>query len=255
MIYSHLEAVQLILSAMDSDEVNSISDTVESNQVSLLLKSVYYDIATEIGLPEHEDIFQLNASVDSTKPNVMYTPNNVVKVRKIYYDNREDVLTDPKNNVEVSLVKADEFIRIINGATDFYTETLSVPNSIDDPVELAYNNTAFPQYCTTFDDRTFIFDSFNASIDDTLKKSRTTCLGLIYPEYLLEDSFVPDLNPGQFSYFINKAKVRAFAELKQASNQEASSEARRQKIVLQKKKYSSPNKLNALSNLPYYGRK
>src|SRR5574341_1111413 len=88
MRYTLLEMVQLILSAMDSDEVNSISDTVESNQVALLLKSVFYDLATELRLPEHEALFELNASGDNAQPTLMTVPTEVVRVKTISYNNQ-----------------------------------------------------------------------------------------------------------------------------------------------------------------------
>lgn len=49
-----LEMVQLILSSIDGEEVNSIDDTVEANQVALIVKSVYYDMLSDISLPEIE---------------------------------------------------------------------------------------------------------------------------------------------------------------------------------------------------------
>ena len=39
-----LEIVQDILSDMDSDEVNSINDSVESLQVAQIVKTAYYNI-------------------------------------------------------------------------------------------------------------------------------------------------------------------------------------------------------------------
>ena len=74
MRYTLKEMVDTILSAMESDEVNSISDTQESNQVVLILRSLYYDIANDIGLPEHSTFVELNASGDNTKPTLMTCP-------------------------------------------------------------------------------------------------------------------------------------------------------------------------------------
>ena len=44
MKYTLLEIVQEILSDMDSDEVNSIDDTVESQQVASIVRSAYMAI-------------------------------------------------------------------------------------------------------------------------------------------------------------------------------------------------------------------
>ena len=68
MRYSLIELVQRILESMDSDEVDSITDTVESLAVANIVKECYYDIISNLDLPERKDIFQLDGSGDSTKP-------------------------------------------------------------------------------------------------------------------------------------------------------------------------------------------
>lgn len=52
-----IEYVQDILSSMDSDEVNSISDTVESMQVATILKNCYEELVANIELPEEYTLF------------------------------------------------------------------------------------------------------------------------------------------------------------------------------------------------------
>ena len=52
-----LQLTQNILSAMSSDEVNSISDTVESMQVATILQNKYYDIVSRDALPAHDQLF------------------------------------------------------------------------------------------------------------------------------------------------------------------------------------------------------
>ena len=255
MRYSLLEIVQLILSSMDSDEVNSISDTVESNQVALLVKSVYYDIATDIGLPEHETLFELNASGDVSKPCLMTVPTNVVTMRNLKYDNKLD--TDTYSTfVDVQYKPFDEFLTWING---FKHEDVNNTGEMNvtfngEEFPFLYRNDMFPQYYTTADDNQIIFDAYNVAIDTTLQKSKTLCLGNVYPTFTLNDSFTPDLDPSQFSLLVNRAKVRAFNELKQVMNEEAVSEARRQKVIVQKRKRKTPD-LPEHRKVPNYGRK
>lgn len=80
-----LSMVQNILSAMSSDEVNSISDTTESMQVAQIIQNKYYDIAARGDLPEHDDLFQLIPSNDNTKPTLMYLPTGVSKLEWLKY--------------------------------------------------------------------------------------------------------------------------------------------------------------------------
>ena len=257
MIYSHLEMVQLILSAMDSDEVNSISDTVEAQQVSLLLRSVYYDCASDLGLVEHETMFELNASGDVAKPTLMTVPTTVINVSSVKYDNKDTTLTPPdtySKMEEVCFMPFHEFLEMQSGLTDYDSdvgEMVVTQNTESFPI--MYKTNEFPKYFTSTDDRQYIFDAYRSDIDSTLQKSKTLCTGTVYPTYTLSDSFIPDLNPQAFSYLINRAKVRAFAELKQSQNAEAAGEARRQKIVLQKKDRITPN-TPEIYRVPRYGR-
>ena len=255
MRYTHLDIVQLILSAMDSDNVNSISDTEESNQVSLLLRSVYYDCATDLGLPEHETVFQLNASGDAAKPVLMTVPTNIVTVRSIQYDSQ--VLDDTQRDYkEVVFMPFPDFLKMQSSLNldESTVDSMEFNGDNLEDFELLFRNDKAPNWFTSFDDNTVLFDSYDSEVDTTLQKSKTLCMGVVYPEYDLEDTFEPDLDPSQFSYFINRAKVRAFAELKQAPNQEAASETRRQKIIVQKRKRKTPDQLE-IHKAPRYGRR
>lgn len=80
-----LEIVQNILSRLESDEVNSISDTVESMQVARIVENKYYDIIARDTLPDQQGLLQFTASGDSTKPVLMYVPAGVSKIEWIKY--------------------------------------------------------------------------------------------------------------------------------------------------------------------------
>lgn len=75
-----LEMTQTILSSLDSDEVNSTSDTTESLQVARLIQTVYESLVDIANLPEVKTLFELSASADPDLPVVMYRPDNVLDV-------------------------------------------------------------------------------------------------------------------------------------------------------------------------------
>src|SRR5688572_9926765 len=114
MRYTLLDIVQEISGALDSEEINSISDTVESMQIANIVKGVFYDIAVDIGLPEHETLFELNASGDISKPCLMTVPSNVVTMRNLRYDNRLTGETEP-DFVEVKYKPFEDFIKWTEG--------------------------------------------------------------------------------------------------------------------------------------------
>src|SRR6266550_5944910 len=82
---SLLNMVQNILSSLDSDEVNSIGDTVESRQVAQIIENKYYDMVSRGFFPEHNRLLQLDPSLDPTRPTLMFIPQGVSKIWWIKY--------------------------------------------------------------------------------------------------------------------------------------------------------------------------
>jgi hypothetical protein len=254
MNYTLLESIQMILSAMDSDEVSSHDDTIESTQVALLLKQVFYDIASDIGLPQQESLIELTASGDNAKPTLMTIPSGVARISSIRYDNRASADTY-RDWREVCYLPFDEFVEMQNSLRDWEANVgqMTVTQNTESH-EIMFRTDKHPSYYTTTNDSQIIFDSHYSDDDTTLQKAKTMCLAWVYPSWTMSNSFVPPLEPQQFSYFINKAKVRAFNELKQTDNREAIAEARRQKLVLQRTKKITTNG-PAVLMAPRYGRK
>lgn len=258
MKYTLLEAVQLILSAMDSDSVDSIHDTIESEQVALILKSVYYDCASDIGLNENKGLFQLEASGDSALPVYMTIPDNVTKVETIRY-NIYDPALDDTTNANWSMLEPVDFDYFLGSMNQKHNDDSgdSAQMSFEfngQTFDIMYATDRQPRCFTTLNNRIVIFDAINTSIDTTLQKAKTMCTGYTWPVFEMDDTFVPNLDPTQFSYYLNFAKTRAFAELKQSQNQESASTARRQKIIIQKRKDRTPDQ-PAILRGPRYGRK
>ena len=252
-----LELTQEILSSLDSDEVNSISDTVESYQVAVLLRGVYYDLATDLGLLEHDTTLGLEASGDATKPVTMTVPSNCTRIDWIKYNNCP-ADEDTANYLNVEFLAFDKFIEMTQGLRnddDVDVSTYTFEGDNGDTFEFHYRTDKFPSWYTSYNNRTILLDSLDVTVDTTLQRSKTMCYGAVYPTFTLVDEFEPDLDPTQFSLFLNRAKVRAFAELKQVQNAEAAGEARRQKIIVQKRNHELVPHGTAFDRRPKYGRK
>lgn len=231
-----LDLVQAILAAMDSEEINSISDTVEANQVALICKNVYYDIVNDLNIPGKNTIFQLDASGSTSRPVIMTVPADIFKVESIRYDYTATPGDTPDYRTMELLTFQDFMARQLPGEdTDNSIQVMTVTIDTED-FQFYYRNNADPKFYTTFNDNTLIFDSYDSTKDDTLQKSKTMCTGRKIETFSLTDSFIPDLEANQFPYYLNKCKLRAFNELKQTANQEAAAESRRQKIMQQVRK-------------------
>lgn len=85
MKFSLLELTQQILSALNSDQVNSIGDTTESLQIANIVQQTFYNICSRSDLPEQYGLFQLVPSTDLILPIVLQKPDNVSKVHWVKY--------------------------------------------------------------------------------------------------------------------------------------------------------------------------
>ena len=261
MRYTLLEMVQRILASMDSDEVTSITDTTESAQVGLLVEGAFYDIVSEAGIPPTGTFFSLTESGSATKPTLMTVPSEVIQFDWVKYDKQEsgDTYADW---TDIKYMPTDEFMEHING---FRTESANV-GTFDQTittgegtytVPFMYRSDKHPDYYTSFDDSTLIFDSYDVALDTSyLLKAKTQCWGSVVPIFTQADDFVPNLNPNQQSLLMNMSKARAFEELKHMQNQNATMHARRNQIRLRTTKRKVPwEQPTPLSQLPNYGRK
>lgn len=250
-----LKIVQQTLGSLGSDEVNSISDTIESLQIVDLVEQCYYDLCVELNLPEHELIFQLDPSGDNDKPCLMTIPSRVTKLYNVRYDKKDATDTLPKHEIIQYIPFADFLVRQTGIADESATNVDSMTITQNgESFSIVYRNDKDPDFYTTIDDFTLLFDSYDNTKDTTLQKSKSMCQGSTYPVFTRADSFYPDLDPTQFSLLVNKVKVRAFNELKQIENAEAVAESRRQKIVSQVRRNRTED-VPALYQHARFGRK
>lgn len=257
MKFSVLDLTQSILSSLDSDEVNSINDTTEALQVANLIKTVYNDIISRANLPEHFDLFELDPSNDPDKPTMMLRPEGLMNLLWLKYDKR--LVDDTESNYQV--VKyldpksfSDIFLTYKNqNVGDIIKYTISTSNSSS--IEIVGLNNKWPDYYTCYDDKTVIFDSYDASVDTTLQKNKTMAYGEFEAVFKLEDDFVPDLDSRQFSLLLNEAKALAFAELKQTGHEIANRNSKRSWVTLAHQKQSLPANVPFFNKLPNYGRR
>lgn len=254
MKYTLLDLTQLILSSMDSDEVNSIDDTVESQQVAKVIQTVYYDIVNRANIPQNYTFFQLDASADSSKPVLMTIPSGYQNVNKVKY-NKATVDFPQLTMEDVCPLPLEDFLTRMYqyNTTEDNIETFEHTIGTS-TVTFVYRNDFAPAYYTAFDDNTIIFDSYDADVDTTLQKSKTLAWGKKNIQFLMIDSYEPELDDKQFALLINEAKSLAFQEAKQTQHPLADRNARRDWVNVQKNKTKIPLQTD-LDKLPNFGRR
>lgn len=235
MRYTLLEMTQQILASMDSDEVNSISDTTESLDVANIIKECYFEIISEVQPKETEGLFHLDSSTDDTKPTLMYLPSTVSNIEWLKYNVGESVTET--NFRDMCYLDLPDFFEFSNGLdlTEDWVDTQVIQIGGQD-FNIKFRNDNGPTYWTSVDDRIILFDSYDKDQGDTLVSARTYGYGGLIPTFSMVDSFVPKLDARQFTLLLNAAKSQAFIDKKQIENAKAERKERRHRILAHKTK-------------------
>jgi hypothetical protein len=229
-----LQIVQDILSDMDSDEVNSIDDTIEAQQVAQIIETCYYEMLGNRNWPHLRKVIQLESSIDLAKPNYMKLPENLKELSFFKYETQK---TD-----ETKITLSD----VLYKQPHDFLHYISHRNSDNDNIivvtdfggsKLLVQNDKAPNYWTSFDDTYIVTDSYDAAVDDTLKTDKSQALAYIIPEFERINEFVPDLPIDAFPALIEEAKSTAFFVLKQMANTKAEQKAARQQRWLSRKSW------------------
>lgn len=233
MRYTLLELVQQILMSMDSDEVNSITDTTEALDVANIIKECYNDIISEIQPKESEGLFHLDASIDNLKPTLMYLPGHVSNIEWLKYNVGETLFDS--NYRDLCYLSMDDFFEFTDGLDinqNWVASQIVTISGHDFNIKIRNDN--HPTYYTSVDDRVLLFDSYDSSVESTLTSSRTYGYGGLIPVFSLQDSFVPQLDARQFQLLLQSAKAQSFIEKKQVANDKAEKKERKHRILAYK---------------------
>lgn len=232
MKYTLLELTRRILGSMESDLVSDIAETQEAIDVVEIIKECYFDIVGYGELAEHDGPFKLDASTDNTKPVLMLLPSNVIRLDWIKY-NYGDLVKPEYSNLFYRTNRdfIDMQMAFDPGDPDLYSMTQTING---DPFVFKYRNDRTPSFYTVFDERFVIFDAYDASLESTLTTERSIGYGLLSPEFILSNDFIPDLDHRQFQLLLQDAKATAHMELKQQQNPKAEQKYRYNRILAQK---------------------
>lgn len=243
-----LEIVSDILNDLDSDNVNSINDTVESEQVAQIVKSTYFALMSNRNWPHMRRGISLIASGDLAYPTHMRLDDKVKELCFINY-NKAKKDQDRRIYQPVKWLEPDDFLRYTN-ARNTDQDVVDIITDYSG-IELLIRNDQPPTYFTSFDDNHIVFDSYDKEVDDTLQESKVQAQGYVYPTWMPEDDFVPDLPDEAFTLLLEEAKSRASLKLKQTQDIKAEQEAGRQNRWLSRKDW----RVHGGIQYPNYGRR
>ncbi len=229
-----LQLTQNILSAMDSDEVNSIYDTVEALQVATIVVETLEAEFNNVDLPSFQRIMQLDPLSDVNQPNVMMYGEDVNNIQWLRY-------RDHRNSGryrEVRWLSPSDFFQRMTQITTEGSNT----KLIEDPSGVVYyiKTNKAPHFYTSVDNNRILFDSFDSEYEDTLESTNVFALGSgELAAGVLDDNFVPPIPSNLFPLLQAEAKATCFITLKQMPSPKSEQIARRQRSRMQNNMFKS----------------
>ena len=243
-----LEIVQDILNSMDSDEVNTISETIESDQVAQIVKTTYYELISRRDWPHLKELFQLDGLGNTALPSHMKLPSRIVEMREVKYDVRKTGETR-KKFMDVKYLTPEEFMCYTNARNSDETNILEVTDTSG--ALLLIKNDQAPTYWTSFDDEHIVFDSYDSAVDTTMMTSKSQCFGIRQPVWTVDDTFVPDFPDDAFPLLLAESKAIAQFQVRQFQDSTAAVQAQRQRFRMSRKSWAAHKQ----SRYPNYGRR
>jgi hypothetical protein len=248
-----LDVVQGILSKIDSDAVNDIGDTVESDQIADIVKQTYYDIIDEYELPGQRVLGTLEGLGDIERPNLLQIPEDTQALLNWQYDARLND-QDPLRYIPMEYRLPVDFLKTVNQRNSLDTVTYKVVQ-VNPDVKIIVDITAAPRYWTSFDDRIIVTDNVDLTIDTTLQASKTQAWMEKRWVFHKESDFVINLPQNLESLLYRTAENEAYAVYKQSVNPKLEQKERRLRIRAQRNKHRTQQyQNNTMNGGPNYGR-
>jgi len=229
-----LEIVQEILNDLNSEDVNSISDSDEAQQIASFVETVFYNMIATRDIPEHNELLKLTALSDTDTPTHFSYPTNVASISTVWYD--VSAVGDDPEYREICFVEPEVFLT----RTDTIQTPYTLVSDINGGTTLRIQNDSQPSFYTSFDDENIIMNSHDSTIDSTLQQSKSRALGRVIPVFdKTSDSYIPDIDNVMFPYLIAEAKSLAFELVKGGATPKVEQAARRQKSYLQNDRFKT----------------
>ena len=234
-----LQVVQSILSDMDSEDVNTISDTVEAQQVASVVEDTYFNIIAARSIPEHNKLIPLVSLANNAKPTHFTYPARTKQLMRVDYNIGTASVPDYR---EIVYVEPLVFI-------DRMDETGKKVTTVDQSVELFVASDKDPSYYTSFNDNHIIMDAYDVSVEANLASNKTRAFCAIYPTFSQTDSFAIDLDQTLMPLLLAESKSACMSLFKGGSDPKVEQAARRLKSYVQNDQYKT-----RLASRNQYGR-
>jgi len=242
--------VQDILSEADGDAVNSITDTVESDQCARVIRDVWNTIVDTHDFGFIKTLKQLDAT-SGTTPNVMTRPEGYYNIEFVRYDKRATAGAD-QNYEDIHYMKVYDFIDLCSARatsdSNVSAITLSTGHIIPVKTDVA------PTYYTIMDEGSdeLVFDSYDSDLDTNLQQSKSLVYASVKPTLTLADATEISLPKHLATLVKTQSRAMYFDLYKDGITSEIDRARRRAEVRAQRLRNVVKNTDN--DNGPDYGR-
>lgn len=242
-----LELVQDIMNSMDGDNVNSINDTIESQQVAQIVKTTYLEMMANRNWPHLHTAFNCDSLADADYPTSFNLPETIKELKWIKYNKRTASDTRDKYD-DIKFLQPEDFFNYCSARESSASNVQIVTTN---GIKIFVRTDIPPTYWTSFNDSEIICDAYDSEVDSVLQTSKNSCWGVKLPTWSALDTATPDLPAEAFPSLLEEAKSTAFYELRQAANEKAEQKAKRQERWLSRKAWRTHGGVR----YPNYGRR
>ena len=208
MRYTLLDAVQLVLSSINGEPVNSIFDTQEAQQIADLAQRVYLSMRSYVDLKAFDTLFEFVAPSSSGTPTLLTIPDDVERIYWVKFD----ILADPASHDFVKLQEVDLEDLLNMDATGYYNIVVN-----GDTIEIPYRDDGHPTKFAIMNDNV-LFDSYLASEYGSIPNDRTLAFGRRIPYFEKRDDWVVPFDDAATTMFIESLISKVWEESFQQQN-------------------------------------
>jgi hypothetical protein len=210
---------------MGENTVNSINDSQTAYRVAKIVEGVWWELREHRNWSDSFVLRGLSPLGLATPTHLLVTPE-IKQIDWIKYDKRKEWDAKPEYR-DVTYLEPIVFLDQINDR-DSSLDNVDVIKDTGG-TQIFIRNDKAPEYYTSFDNNGHIvFDSYDTNVDSTIQEAKIQAYCAVSSDFVVDDSYVPDMPEEAFPLLFEEAKSVAYVEIKDQANPKAEQKAQRQ---------------------------
>ena len=230
--YTLLEMVQQVGKSISSDEISTLGESIEAEDIETIVLNVLEDIVNRREWTWRQNQVRRGTPVGGTEVTSLELPDDCDTLQVLRYRNSTDATTN-RSYEEVKYIYPEDFLELCEqqAAGNPGTDTVLIGSA-----EIFVRNNKPPQFYTSFKQGVVMMDSYDSAVDPTgvtTANSLLTCVvGIDTSGAAGNPTYVPDMPTRFFPLWLQESQAVASQQLRKMPNDRAEREARRTYIRL-----------------------